>query len=81
MHSNSLKRPLVSLVICTLVIFFGPSSQASEDKVASLMPIIMFILEDEGVEEIDMAGASRFLMQATYGPRLDDITQTTSNMV
>jgi len=79
MPLNNLKKPLVSLAICTLVIFFGPSSQASEDKVASLMPVILFLLEGDSADEIDMASASRFLMQATYGPTLDEITALTNS--
>ncbi len=73
-----LKSFFISTTLCVTVIAFAPLTHATDTRAAGLTPIIMLLLDDDN-EEIDMASASRFLMQATYGPTLDEITALTNS--
>jgi len=75
---NSLRQSSIfffTFIACVLV---APSSHADERERAAIPAIIMLLLEDQR-ERIDLAEASRFLTQATYGPTLDEITALTNS--
>lgn len=74
---NALKKSAMCMIMCAIVTF-SPLTHAVDHPAASLPQIIMLLLDDD-VEEIDMASAARFLMQATYGPKLNEITSLTNS--
>ena len=79
MAFDKFKRTLISaLTVCVMVVIFTPITLA-DDEEASVLPSIYMLLFDDAVEEIEMADAARFLMQATYGPTLDEIVALTNS--
>ena len=60
-----------------LILPFANVSHA-QNKQGSLIPILSLLL-DEDSEVIDLPAAARFLTQATYGPRYDEIVALTNS--
>jgi len=74
---NNLKRIRVSLVTCCIVLLNAPIGMAQEAKKPSIVPMIMLLLEES--EAISEAEASRFLIQASYGPTYPEIVSLTNS--
>ena len=74
---SSAKRALVSALAILLMLPFANVSHA-QNKQGSLIPILSLLL-DEDSEVIDLPAAARFLTQATYGPRYDEIVALTNS--
>ena len=74
----NLRTFFISFAVFSIGAIFTPFSHATNYR-AALPPIIGLLLEDDAAEQINMASASRFLMQATYGPTLSEIVALTSS--
>jgi len=78
MRFKYLKKHIVSITVCIAAASITTPAYATKDNVASLAPIIMLLLQDQQ-EEISVTDASRFLLQSTYGPTLDEINKLTKS--
>lgn len=73
-----LQKKSIGIVAFIIVFSLAPRAHAANLGSSALPPIISLLLDDTP-EEISMADASRFLMQTTYGPTLDEINSLTNS--
>lgn len=75
---NSLYKPIFAVLTCMVMLLASPIASAQTNDVARLIPAIHYLLLDEP-DVITEEDAARFLIQATYGAKYDEIQALTKS--